>query len=115
MTDLRVWVLGGILGILTPALAYLLTREFKRKDDIGDEVRLLAHKMNDAMSEFNEAVTGLTVALQEMKLWSHEHFVTRSEFKTAMDSLGTAVADAIDRFDERVQDYRDKCPLKGGR
>ena len=111
MSDVKVWVLGGVLTVVVPALAFLLVREFTRKDRIEAQVTDLAVEMNEAMKEFNQAVNGLTVALQEMKLWSHEHFITRAEFKTTLDGLGAAIADAIDRFERDIERCQDRCTL----
>lgn len=99
--ELKLWILGGLLGVLVPVLAFLLAREFKRKDQIGAEVKTLAETVTKSINELNHAVSVLTLAVEEIRTWSHERFVTRLEHTESIGSIRRE----IDKCQER-------CPSK---
>ena len=85
--DLKLWVLGGLLTVLVPVLGFLLVREFKRKDQIGSEVKTLAETVTRSINDLNHAVSVLTLAVEEIRTWSHERFLTRAEHSEVVASI----------------------------
>lgn len=102
--DVKLWALTGVISVLTPSLAYLLVREFSRKDQIGKELQELAGTVNKSLQELHHAVSALTLAVEEIRTWSHERFVTRQELADTMSSLRREMDKCQDRCSSRCED-----------
>ena len=100
--DARLWALTGVIAILIPAISYFLVREFNRKDKIGDEVRELASRVTVSIEALNKAVSSLTLAVEEIRMWSHDRFITRSEHRDAVESLKMDIATNAARFEREL-------------
>jgi hypothetical protein len=94
----------GVLGALLPALAYLLVREFSRKDQIGEELRTLAHVVNNSLRELHTVVSTLTLAVEEIRTWSHERFVTRQEHTDVMFGVRRELDKCQDRCSSKCEE-----------
>lgn len=98
-SDLKLWVLGGAVTILVPVVGFFLVREFRRKDEIGEEVKGLACRVTLSVEKLNEAVAALTLAIEEIRVWSHERFITREEYREDMKILREGSVFGRRRFD----------------
>lgn len=108
--DTKLWVLGGVVAILVPAVAYFLVREFARKDGIESEVKTLAAKVTLSIEELNKCVAALTLAIEETRVWSHERFVTRTEHRDAIESVKDDIARHAERFERELERCEARCP-----
>lgn len=79
--DVRVWILGAaIVFFLLPMLAFFLSREFRQKD-----------RFSVAVEELNKAVNGLRQAIDEIKLWSVDRFVSHETHEKAIGELKQSI------------------------
>lgn len=107
--EIQVWALAGALAILIPALAYLLNREFQRKDQLADRVELLAKTMTDSLQQLSSVVSELTLAVSEIKVWSQDRFVARPEFESRMAQMKTDISVYAERFERELDKCQSRC------
>ena len=107
--------LSTVVGVLVTSLGYLLVREFNRKDKIGDEVRELAARVTVSIEALNKAVSSLTLAVEEIRMWSHDRFITRSEHRDANEALKADVAANAARFERELDNCSKRCPARSDR
>ncbi len=102
-SDIKLWVMGGLLTILVPSVAYFLIREFNRKD-----------KLAEAVEKLHSAVGALTLAVEEIRLWSTERFVTRVEHRDALEAVKADIARHAERFERELERCEQRCPDRCG-
>lgn len=112
--DLQVWILGSLMALLIPSLAYFLVREFKRKDQIGEDVKELARLVHDSIDRLNCAVSTLTLAINEIKIWSQDRFVTRFEFTSCMEQMKEDITAHAERFSRELDRHEERCSTRDG-
>ena len=103
--DIKLWMLGGILAVIIPVLGYLLAREFRRKDEIATRVEDLAERMSTNTLSMTSAIQALTATIHEIRAWSHERFVPRTEFAVTLDLMREDIKAHADRFEKDL----DRC------
>lgn len=113
-TDIKLWVMGGLLTVLIPVLAYLLTRELARKDQVGEDLKSITAKFTTSIEELNKAVAALTLACEEIRLWSTEKFVSRDEHRNAVESIREDIARTAERFSRDLDKCGERCPARHG-
>lgn len=97
--EIKVWALVGVLFVLIPCLGFFLVREFNRKD-----------KLAEAVDQLHGAVTALTLAVEEIKRWSTERFVLRTQHDRDIESLKDDIAKHAERFERELERCESRCP-----
>ena len=93
-TDPHAWIMGLMVLLFIPSLAFFMAREFKDKD-----------RFFVALRELNASVSALTKSVDELKLWSTERFVTRVEHHDDISSIKDHIAHHAAYFEREM----DKC------
>jgi len=104
--DVRVW----IIGLLATCLAYLLSREFTRKDQISADLQAITARFTVSIEELNKGVAALTLAIEEIRLWSTDKFVSRIEHKENLEAVKADIKAAAARFENELVKCEARCP-----
>lgn len=98
------YILSGIgVIILLPAMAFLLSREFKQKD-----------KMQAAIDGLHEATTNLTAAIMDLRLLVVQNYVTQEKHESDMNDVYEHIREQAKRHEEDLNRHEKYCPGKGG-
>ena len=109
-TDVKAWVLGGVLAIAMPTIAYLISREFTRRDQLSRELRLITERFTLSINELNKVVAALALAVSEVKLWSEDRFVGRTEHVASVAAMKADIAEHAARFERELERCEARCP-----
>jgi len=109
--NIKVWVLTGVLGVMIPALGYLLVREFNRKDKISEDLGVITARFTTSIEELNRCVAALTTAVMEVRGWASERFVPRVEHEKDIDELRADIQRHADRFEKDLDRCSERCPV----
>jgi hypothetical protein len=103
--EVKLWVLGGLVVALVSISGFLLIREFTRKDR-EDE------KLAGALRELNNAVSALTLAVEEIRAWSMDRFVGWDDHRADLATLRNDIQMWAERFDRDLENCARRCPGK---
>jgi hypothetical protein len=114
-SDLRVWILAGVVGVLLTAVGYLLSREFARKDALGDDLKVITARFGASVDELGKAVAALALSVEELRGWSIAQFIPRPEHREDLEALKREIEAHASRFEKELEKCEARCPEKCGR
>lgn len=83
--------------VLFPISGFLLAREFVAKD-----------KMAKAITSLEASVAALTLAVEGLKLWTTQGFLSRPEAKENLDRLKDDIEDTASGLEDHIKN----CPAR---
>ncbi len=96
------YILGGIgVMVLLPALGFLLSREFKQKDN-----------MQAAIDALHEATTNLTAAIMDLRLLVVQNYVTQEKHESDMNEVYDHIRETAGKFEKDLSSHERYCPGK---
>lgn len=112
VNEFETWAMRGLLALLASAVAYFLIREFNRKDGIEKDLKGLAEKVTVSIEELNKGVGALTLAIEEIRLWSTERFVPWPAHREAIEGVKEDIRIHAERFERELERCEARCPQR---
>lgn len=103
MNEIKLWILTGLNTLLLGVVSFFLLKFMKQTEDTPEMILALERSVNKQLTE-------IRIALEQIKCWTTERFVTDLEFKEKSNELHSMILETHKRIDS----IRCNFP-KGGR
>lgn len=110
--DILLGVIKGmalVMGVMLSIMAFLLVREVSQKDKLRSDQENLQARVVASTEALKEAIAGLTLAIEEIRMWSTDRFVHQTDYDREMKEVKTTMRTNAERADKDRRDCELRC------